>query len=348
MFFYRMILLMVMGQLWTMPLPYESYLESWDTNWEEVLTQMPAVPDTSALRYEGVCLHIAFVSYMLPGLNGLQFADPYSDACAVLRFVRDQGGTAKLSYGGANYYMSQTQGWPENIPELALEVAEIVDCLGFLGVDFTIEDPLPEGKTALQFAQELHTFLQQVRVALPSEEISITIPGQGWDTYWQYLAQMVAEDHTVDYIRMMEYDLWIGASSYPAQIVGDLLTYTSSPLACVAPNYAPGWGIPSSMIQLGLMPGVDDIGNVLSLEQAKALTQAVISMGIYGVMTWDLDRDAGFDPPYSYSQEIRNTLYRSEGLPMEGTVLRGKEYRMRSVESRFERQEPPPHGAPSQ
>lgn len=346
---------------------YETYLESWDGQWESAMTGLPPTPSTSPTSYNNVILNIAFASYTFPGLNGVQFPDVTADTQQVINYVHSQNGRVKISYGGAsyagpNYFISQTQGWPDNIPSLVSGVTEVVNSYGFDGVDFDIEDPLPAGTTAQQFADQLYTFLSGVRQALPEKIISLTIPGQGWNTYWEILAKQVAATNTVNYINFMEYDIWIGASSYVAQIEADIITYTSPTNTNPAPNYAPGWGIPANLIQLGLMPGNDDGGQYLSLSDANTLTLFAITEGLVGVMTWDLDRDAGTNPtpplgtpPYAYSNEIRDTLYAppQDALQATDPAINTQEeshrhghHRHQTEPAKFKRQLPPLHGAP--
>lgn len=300
---------------------YETYLESWDPLWSNALQGMPPCPSENSTTYDGVTLDIAFASYTFPGLNGVQFSGGTADAKTVVDFIHSQNGRVKISYGGAsyagpNYFISQTAGWPNNIPDLVAGVVDVVNSYGFDGVDFDIEDVLPSGSTAQQFADELFSFLSQMRQALPDKIISLTIPGQGWGTYWQYLAQSVSAAKTVNCISFMEYDIWVGAGSLSEQIQADLVTYEASPNTSPAPNYSPGWGIPASMIQLGLMPGYDDTWQFLTISDAETLTDYAVKTGLFGVMTWDLDRDAGTNPfpslegapPYAYSEEIRETI----------------------------------------
>ncbi len=339
---------------------YETYLESWNSQWYQVMTGLPPTPSNSPTSYNRVILNIAFASYTFPGLNGIQFTNPTTDVQTIISFVHSQNGKVKISYGGAsyagpNYFISQTYGWPNNIPSLVAGVTNVVTSYNFDGIDFDIEDPLPTGINAEQFAEQLFSFFTQVRNALPGKVISLTIPGQGWGTYWKILAQKVADAKTVDSINFMEYDIWVGAPSYSQQIEADIVTYTGPIGTFPAPNYAEGWGIPASMLQLGLMPGNDDIGHFLSLNDAQTLTHYAVSNGLFGIMTWDLDRDAGvIDPqnPYKYSKAIREILDTAllagnaflSPKQKHHTKSRKKAHRLRPP---FERQAPPLHGAPS-
>ena len=343
---------------------YETYLESWDSGWNSAMTGLPPIPSSSPTSYNNVTLNIAFASYTFPGLNGVQFSNPTSDTNTVINYVHSQNGKCKISYGGAsyagpNYFISQTNGWPNNISTLVTGVSNVVTTYNFDGVDFDIEDPLPNGTTADAFANQLFSFLTQMRAALPNKIISLTIPGQGWGTYWEILAKKVASAGIVNSINFMEYDIWIGTPTYAGQIQADIITYTSPTDTSPAPNYSPGWGIPPNLINLGLMPGNDDISQFLSDSDAKDLTTFAISNKLFGVMTWDLDRDAGTNPvpslggatPYEYSNTIRNTLYslsnsKKGSIHIKKNKLNKSKKKARKHKPHFHRQLPPLHGAP--
>ena len=78
----------------------------------------------------------------------------------------------------------------------------------------------------------------------------------------------------------MEYDIWVApGKSLPDQIEDDVNYYVKN------------WGVDPSKIHIGLMPGKDDQGHNLSVADAQKVAQYVMSAGLGGVMTWDLDRD---------------------------------------------------------
>ncbi len=59
------------------------------------------------------------------------------------------------------------------------------------------------------------------------------------------------------------------------------------------------------------MIGPDDQNDNLTLSDATQLTAWAASMGLYGVMTWNADVDAGGvdgNAPYAYSLGIENAL----------------------------------------
>ncbi|MEI8300414.1 MAG: glycosyl hydrolase family 18 protein [Chlamydiota bacterium] len=345
---------------------YEAYLESWDPDWQTVYQGLPGVNGSTG--YAGVVLDIAFAGYNSGAANaGLDFT--IGNISGIVTFVHNAGGKVKLSFGGANngaanYFISSTAGWPSNINSLATYVAGVINTYNLDGVDFDIEDPLPSGTTAQAFATNLIQFLQAVRQLLGSSKlISITIPGQGWNTYWYYLATGVVAlgaNNPVNCINFMEYDIWVNSSlTFAEQIEADLVTYTSSPTTSPAPNWSAGWGIPNDLIQLGLMPGCDDTQQFLSVAAAGSLASYVNSEKFYGVMIWDLDRDSGLDKTptcssgyptgYEYSTQIRTSL--EENLTLDSTVkktartIRFPNHNKFRVLPSFKRKAPPLHGA---
>ena len=85
-----------------------------------------------------------------------------------------------------------------------------------------------------------------------------------------------------------------------------------------------------------------------------------MSVGLSGVMIWDIDRDAAGTPtpppppgysPYEFSQTIRGTLTLLDILAPGGVhptyqKLRTRQNRATSSHSNFIRQPVPPHGNP--
>ncbi|MBI2812545.1 MAG: hypothetical protein HYX67_17205 [Candidatus Melainabacteria bacterium] len=345
---------------------YETYLESWDSNWQNVVQNLPPGPGgTAGTSYAGVTLDVGFACYdfsSAPNPSGLQFSQP--NFTTAVSFVQSHGGKARISFGGAsyaspcypNYFISQTMNWPNNISTLAAGVISVVTGNNLDGVDFDIEDQQPSYASPQVFANDLITFLQAVRSGLPAgKTLSITIPAQGWNTYWFYLATGAAKiPGLIDYINFMEYDIWIGASSYVAQIEADILTYISPTDMSPPPNYSPGWGLPANLVQLGLMPGCADTPAFLSVADAQDLTNFAIQKGLRAVMTWDLNRDSGsvhspacstFPSNYEYTIAIRNA---SPSLEISSHTHSPYPLQKRLLTYQpFDLQTPPPHGAPN-
>lgn len=348
---------------------YETYLESWDSQWQQAMTGLPPTPSTSPTSYNNVYLDIAFASYQFPGLNGVEFPNPSTDINTVISYVHSQNGKVKISYGGASgnqagspYAISNTSGWPNNIPSLVTNLQGVMNSYPFDGIDFDFEER--PNIPAAEFAAQLFTFLTAVREKLPDAILSLTIPGQGWGAYWEILAKKVGDaaragNSPVNYINFMEYDIWVAnGQTYPGQIKADIETYTSSSDVTPPTNGLPGWDIPPKIVQLGLMPGNDDTGQYLSVDDAEALTRYAISSGLVGVMTWDINRDAGTRPipplgtaPYAYSNGIQNilnsTMIKDHSKYKRKFAIQVKtKGKARKIPLNFVRPEPfPPHGA---
>lgn len=243
-------------------------------------------------------IDIAFASYnfgsnnSLGGMNNLT----QSDLQWIVNYVHSKGGKVKISFGGATqpYWLSKSQDWP-NVQKIAGEISSAINQYGFDGVDLDVEDnSAPDSN----FANEVTQLLQQIKSLSPNVAISLTIPAQGWNTYWQALAQQAAP--IVNTINFMEYDIWIApGNTYAQQIQWDVNYYCQN------------WGIAPGKINLGLMPGMDDQQQDLSLQDATNLATWAKQTGLAGVMTWDLDRDyQGQDgnPSLAYTTAIENAI----------------------------------------
>jgi len=361
---------------------YETYLESWDGNWQTVLDNMPAGPN-GAPAFQNVVVDFAFGDFYFTGLGGeiegLQFSNPYSaaDVATAIQMIQSGGGKAKISFGGLSYpifgnntnpYVSN--GWNNGIgvvamannlmPLLTQGYTNGSGTFYFDGVDFDIENQQPPYTNPLnpydssfaqmtisafsgyvvQFLAQVYSNVQtQIAMGnLPADfTVSLTVPGQGWTgiSSWVQCAVQIATgalttcdscatcspvtgsgSAVVDYVNFMEYDIYVppggGPNEYPLQIAGDIITYITAPPGTIVPlgpnTGVPGWGIPSTMTQMGLMPGLDDNGNCITLAAAEDLAIAAATpideyftipgqgtytgYGLRGVMTWDLNRDA--------------------------------------------------------
>ena len=324
----------------------ETYIESWDYN------NQPSQPITSCLTavqnipatvtdYQNIVFDLAFAQFNTTIGTGLQLSNGIT--IANIKNAIPSPGKLKLSFGGASgdYYFSELE--TSDYSTFAANLGDYLSQNNLDGVDFDIEGQPPTGTSQTQYAQNIYTFLLDVRDEVTGT-ISVTIPGQGWNAYWQYLVQQVlayekANNTTiVDYWNFMEYDIWVAPGlTFPQQIIADIQTYTGATNTNPGPNGAPGWGVPSEKIQLGLMIGVDDEGNTLSVQDVLGLIDnCVIKYNLYGVMTWDLDRDAlnlGASPPllsnltppittpYSYFTNIYQALNAASDAEQNGEAL---------------------------
>lgn len=285
------------------PQKFETYLESWDGNWQKKLDSMPINKNT--------VIDIAFASYNFGSdgtLGGLQGGMTQADITNIINQVHAKGGQVKISLGGANpaYYISHGNGWP-NSNTMANGIISAINKYKFDGVDFDVEDSPPPSNLADVTSQ----VIQQVRQACPSTDLTLTMPGQGWSNpQWVNLAKECAP--SVNRISFMEYPLWIdpngqGAgkpNSYVQQIEWDVNYYMQN------------WGIPKDKVQIGIMPGSDGTtSNDMTLNDAIQVAQFAKDNGMAGVMSWDMERDsAGVDgaASYAYSSAIESVLSSSD------------------------------------
>jgi len=187
----------------------------------------------------------------------------------------------------------------------------------------------------LAFLIELKTFFNTNLINQPSgtKTISLTIPGQSWGTYYEILAKNAVAAGAVDYINILEYDITLATGVlYADQIIADLQTYTGAIGTSPGPNNQAGWGIPASMIQVGLMPQYDGSVNTLTVGDALKVTQTAITPGAFtagqafrGILTWNLDRDSQLgnsisnpctnppNPPYIFTDTIRGAPSLTQG-----------------------------------
>jgi Glycosyl hydrolases family 18 len=329
---------------------YETYLESWDSHVLDVVNNTPGLsPAISSDTFYEMIFNVAFGNLNFNGStpSGFQFNSFGGDLTTNLSTINNQiknvgrGGKLKLSFGGATYPLHACSSFPsaggdttaflQTLPSL---IANYIVSNNLDGVDFDIEDAgsnLPQGYTPASFAAMLQQFIINVRGAFnalsaPNALITVTTPGQGWNTYWQILIQGLTQYEInndvkiIDAWNVMEYDLWVASSlSFSQQIIADIETYTGAIGTTPGPNGSPGWGIPSEKIQLSLMIGVDDQHHGMSPQDADDLINNCISnYKLYGgMMSWDHNRDAvspGASTPgtgysaYSFNNALRPAL----------------------------------------
>jgi len=173
----------------------------------------------------------------------------------------------------------------------------LVKC-GFDGVDFDIEDA--SGNVPSDFALQSASLINTLRTLNKGLYITLTTAAQAWapGCYQQQLINLTVGN--LDAWQPMEYDLWIqSGSTYLQQIEYDINFYLSS------------WNVSPNKMILGLMPGKDDMGRDLTLQDALNATSFAQQKGLKGVMTWDANIDStGPDgnAPYAYSLGIQSML----------------------------------------
>ena len=242
---------------------------------------------------------IAFASFnfastdYIPGFGSISIAETQQ----IVNLVHSKNAKVSLSIGGATYpfYGSDLYILPGN---LASNINAVLIKCGFDGVDFDIEDSA--GNVPSNFANNAASLINTLKSLNPALYITLTTAAQAWASgcYQQQLLNLTIGN--LDAWQPMEYDLWIqSGSSYTDQIQYDINFYLNS------------WSVSPSKMILGLMPGKDDMGRDLTLQDALNMTSFALQKGLKGIMTWDADNDrAGIDgnAPYAYSLGIQSML----------------------------------------
>jgi chitinase len=274
---------------------YTTYVTTWNN---DPLNQIQDMINKSVL-INNTRIVLAFASFnfssttYIPGFGNIGI----DEVKKITTLVHSNGGKISLSVGGATYpfYGSDLYSKPG---DLATNINQILNNCGFDGVDFDIEDSYQNVPT--DFASNAASLINTLKSLNNSLYITLTTAAQAWSIgcYQQQLINLTIGNLSA--WQPMEYDLWVDPSSdYYNQIQYDINFYLTS------------WSVSPSKIILGLMPGKDDMGRDLTLQNALNLTSYAIEKNLLGVMTWDANIDGnGVDgnAPYSYSMGIQSLL----------------------------------------
>ena len=223
-----------------------------------------------------------------------------SDVQALTNLVHSRGARISLSIGGATYPFLNSDLYNQPTT-LATNINAILTLCGFDGVDFDIEDSYTT--VPQDFAQKAGAIINSLRSLNSSLYITLTTPAQAWSAgmYQQSLLNSVYD--SINAWQPMEYDLWLAptptTTTYANQIIYDINFYIKS------------WSVHPSKLIIGLMPGNDDMGHTLSLQDALNLTSFSQTAGLQGIMIWDANLDAaGRDnnAPLAYMMGIQSQL----------------------------------------
>ena len=291
---------------------YTTYVTTWGTNpLDQVQDMIANNVVTSQTR-----VVLAFASFnfdsqdYIPGFGGLTM----DDTKQIVDLVHQHNGHISLSVGGATYPFAGSDLYSRP-GDLATNINAILLKCGFDGVDFDIED----GGVPSDFANNAASLINTLKSLNPSLYITLTTAAQAWGggMYQQQLINYTIGN--LDAWQPMEYDLWIASgNSYTDQIKYDIDYYMTT------------WGVSADKMILGLMPGNDDMGRNLTLQDALNMTDYAKTKGMKGVMTWDADNDGkGVDgnAKYAYSLGIMSHL-QGNSIPENWHELRCK---MRSL-----------------
>jgi len=278
---------------------YNTYITSWGT---DPLQQTQDLINKNVLT-SNTRVILAFASFnfsnsqFIPGLGNISI----DEVQKITNLVHSHGGKVSLSIGGATYpfFGSDLYNQPG---DLATNINQVLINCGFDGVDFDIEDYA--GNVPSNFSTQAASLINTLRYLNKGLFISLTTAAQAWasNCYQQNLINLTIGNLNV--WQPMEYDLWIQTGfTYSQQIQYDINFYLTN------------WSVSPSKIVLGLMPGKDDMGRDLSLQDALNLTSFAIQKELKGVMTWDANSDStGIDgnAPYAYSLGILSILNNTE------------------------------------
>ena len=276
-------------------MPLTAYVTTWG---KDPIVQIQDMINKSALK-SGTRIILSFASFnftsstYIPGLDNMTL-DKVKNFTTL---VHSQNCNVSLSIGGATYpfYGSDLYTQPG---VLASNINELLNLCSFDGVDFDIEDNYTNVPS--DFASNTASLINTLRYINNSLYISLTTPCQAWGAgmYQQSLLNMTfANLHAW---QPMEYDLWVDSkNTFTEQIISDINFYINN------------WGVDPCKIVLGLMPGSDDMGHILTLQDALNLTQFAKDNKLRGVMIWDANIDSvGVDgnAPYAYTMGISSML----------------------------------------
>jgi len=276
---------------------FTTYIESWSQTSPTTLVQdmiaKGALTKNTRLVLAFASFNFSTTAY-IPGLQNMTM----SDVLNLTALVHAAGAKISLSIGGATYPFTNSDMYLEP-GALASNINTVITSSGFDGVDFDIEDPA--STVPANFSNQAASVINTLRSINPNLYITLTTPAQAWapDMYQQNLLNLTIGN--LNAWQPMEYDLWLDpANTYPNQIMWDLNYYLET------------WAVPADKIILGLMPGHDDTGHILTLQDALNITAQT---KVKGLMTWDLNIDSkGIDgnAPYAFTMGIQSLLKKTQ------------------------------------
>lgn len=234
----------------------EGYWESWNTQ-DSIETIVGMHSDV---------IDISFGTFEKSGegfvVTGVQASD--SDIDKLVNAAHSCGKQVKLSIGGATYPLSSFLKTSEDAKEMALAVYNYITQFDLDGVDYDIED-YPSASLQVELLANSRALLgDKVITYTPKAPASTTLP---------YSEVIQNGHHYLNSVNIMAYDTYPGYS-YKSDAEGLMQM-----------------GVPAEKIEIGLMPGLDDVGAMTDLQDCADAADYVVENGLAGVMVWDLNRD---------------------------------------------------------
>jgi chitinase len=273
---------------------FSTYVTYWDSDPYNTIQNMincKALSVNSRVILAFASFNFSSTNY-IPGFGNLTIDNVKS----ITNLVHNNNMKISLSIGGATYPFTGSDLYSQP-GLLASNICSILNTCGFDGVDFDIEDPATGYND--DYINNTSSLINSLKNLNPNLYITLTTAAQAWAPgMWQPIV-LNNTINNLSYWQPMEYDIWI-QTSYYNQIMSDINYYHNN------------WSIPYNKMVLGLMPGSDDMGHNLSLQDALNLTSFAKLNGMGGVMTWDANIDSnGIDnnAPFAYCMGIQSLLY---------------------------------------
>ena len=273
---------------------FSTYVTYWDSDPYNTIQNMincKALSVNSRVILAFASFNFSSTNY-IPGFGNLTIDNVKS----ITNLVHNNNMKISLSIGGATYPFTGSDLYSQS-GLLASNICSILNTCGFDGVDFDIEDPATGYND--DYINNTSSLINTIKNLNPNLYITLTTAAQAWAPgMWQ----PIVLNNTIGNLsawQPMEYDIWI-QTSYYNQIMSDINYYHNN------------WFIPYNKMVLGLIPGSDDMGHNLSLQDALNLTSFAKLNGMGGMMTWDANIDSnGIDnnAPFAYCMGIQSLLY---------------------------------------
>lgn len=274
---------------------FSTYVTTWDSDPYQQIQDMlskSVIGSNNRIILAFASFNFSSTDY-IPGFGNISM----DEVINITNFVHANNCRISLSIGGATYPFAGSDLYSRP-GDLAYNINNVLNKCGFDGVDFDIEDAA--SNVPSDFANNAASLINTLRSLNNNLYITLTTAAQAWAQGTYQLPLLNLTIGNINAWQPMEYDIWVDSSSdYYNQIQYDVNYYLNV------------WSVPASKIILGLMPGLDDTGKNLTLQDSLNLTTFARSAGLQGMMTWDANIDSkGCDgnAPYAYCLGIQNML----------------------------------------
>jgi len=259
------------GVLW-----YESYLTSWDPNFQQIAQSLEIPPNSETQQ---TAINIAFGNFTFQDDDGIVIGGvevSMQELQDVIAILHQKGYYVKMAFGGAGCKVSVLLQNETDATNLANSIAQAVVAFGFDGVDLDIEDWSVDPNLEVDMIAKLRSNLGSNYI------ISLTVPG---NAFWDPVQDAIAGSTSyVDYFNFMEYGITIEpGNSFIGQVYENL------------ENYIDAFSLYSDQINVGFSPVSGDSTSYISVESLAGLIEdwsSPLNFTIRGTMLWSLDLDS--------------------------------------------------------